>query len=45
MFRIELTVWPFVLVMLISMVVTFLTVSVRSYITARRDPVSALKYE
>lgn len=44
-YRIDLTVWPFVLAMLISMGVTLVTVSLRSYKAASTNPVDALKYE
>jgi putative ABC transport system permease protein len=44
-YRIELNIWPFAVAMLISMLVTFLTVSIRSYRAARTNPVDALKYE
>lgn len=44
-YRIELSIWPFVTAMLISMAVTLLTVSLRSYKAAKTNPVDALKYE
>ncbi|MHA4896124.1 ABC transporter permease [Pedobacter sp. PWIIR3] len=44
-YRIEITVWPFVLAMCISMVITLLTVSLRSYKAATSNAVNALKYE
>jgi len=44
-YRIDLSIWPFVIAMTISMLVTFLTVSLRSYKAAKTNPVDALKYE
>lgn len=44
-YRIELSIWPFAFAMLISMLITFLTVSLRSYGATRRNPIAALKYE
>ncbi|CAM4235580.1 duplicated orphan permease [Pedobacter westerhofensis] len=44
-YRIDLSIWPFVTAMLISMLVTLLTVSLRSYRAARTNPIDALKYE
>jgi putative ABC transport system permease protein len=44
-YRIELSIWPFAVAMLISMLVTLLTVSLRSYKAARTNPIDALKYE
>ena len=44
-YRIDLNIWPFVLAMLISMLVTLFTVSLRSYRAAKTNPVDALKYE
>lgn len=44
-YRIELSIWPFLAAMLISMLVTLLTVSLRSYRTAKTNPIDALKYE
>jgi putative ABC transport system permease protein len=44
-YRIELTLWPFMAAMLISMLVTLLTVSIRSYRAAKTNPIDALKYE
>jgi putative ABC transport system permease protein len=44
-YRIELTPWPFVTAMLISMIVTLLTVSLRSYKAAVANTIHALKYE
>lgn len=44
-YRIELNVWPFAAAMFISMLITFITVSLRSYKVAGTNPVDALKYE
>jgi len=44
-YRIELNIWPFAVAMLISMLVTLLTVSLRSYRAAKTNPIDALKYE
>lgn len=44
-YRIELSIWPFVAAMCISMVITLLTVSLRSYKAAKTNPIDALKYE
>lgn len=44
-YRIELSIWPFVLAMCISMLITLITVSIRSYKAARANTIDALKYE
>lgn len=44
-YRIDLSVWPFVWAMLISMVITLITVSIRSYRAAKANTIDALKYE
>ncbi|QPH39505.1 ABC transporter permease [Pedobacter endophyticus] len=44
-YRIDISVWPFLLAMGISMLITLLTVSVRSYKAAVANTVDALKYE
>jgi len=44
-YRIELSIWPFAAAMLISILITVLTVSVRSYRAAKTNPIDALKYE
>jgi putative ABC transport system permease protein len=44
-YRIELSIWPFAAAMGISVVITLLTVSLRSYKAAKTNPVDALKYE
>lgn len=44
-YRINLGIWPFVWAMLISMVITLVTVSIRSYRAAAANTIDALKYE
>ncbi|MFD2288177.1 FtsX-like permease family protein [Pedobacter petrophilus] len=44
-YRMELSVWPFILAMCITMIITMLTVSIRSYKAAVTNAVDALKYE
>lgn len=44
-YRIELSVWPFVLAMCVSMIITLITVSIRSYKAATANTIDALKYE
>lgn len=44
-YRTELNIWPFILAMLISMLITLITVSVRSYKSAIANTIDALKYE
>jgi ABC-type antimicrobial peptide transport system permease subunit len=44
-YRIELSIWPFLAAMFISMLITLLTVSLRSLKVAGTNPVDALKYE
>jgi len=44
-YRIELSVWPFLIAMFISMFITLITVSLRSFKAARTNPIDALKYE
>lgn len=44
-YRIDLSIWPFVIAMLISMVITLITVTVRSYRAATANTIDALKYE
>lgn len=44
-YRIELSIWPFAIAMCISMLITVLTVSIRSYRAAKTNPIDALKYE
>jgi len=40
-----LNIWPFVFAMIISMVITLITVSIRSYKAAVANTIDALKYE
>ena len=44
-YRIELSIWPFAIAMFISMSITLITVSFRSYKAAKTNPIDALKYE
>lgn len=44
-YRIELSIWPFVLAMCITMLITLITVSIRSYKAAVANTIDALKYE
>ena len=44
-YRMELNVWPFALAMFITMFITLLTVSIRSYKAAVANTIDALKYE
>lgn len=44
-YRMQLGVWPFVLAMGISMLITLITVSLRSYRAAVANTIDALKYE
>ncbi|SHF38800.1 ABC transporter permease [Pedobacter caeni] len=44
-YRVDLSVWPFVFAFLISMTITLITVSVKSYRTAIANTIDALKYE
>lgn len=44
-YRIELGIWPFALAFLISMLITLITVSIRSYKAAVANTIDALKYE
>lgn len=44
-YRIDLSAWPFFAAMCISMLITLVTVSLRSYKVAGTNPVDALKYE
>ncbi|ARS39479.1 ABC transporter permease [Sphingobacteriaceae bacterium GW460-11-11-14-LB5] len=44
-YRVPLGIWPFVLAMAASMVLTLITVSFRSYRAAKANAVDALKYE
>ena len=44
-FRTTMTVWPFVIATVISILITLITVSLQAYRTAKANPVDALKYE
>ncbi|RAJ20670.1 ABC transporter permease [Pedobacter cryoconitis] len=44
-YRITLNIWPFAAAMFISLMITLITVSFRSYKAAKTNPVDALKYE
>jgi putative ABC transport system permease protein len=44
-YRIELSPWPFVIAMVISMMITLITVTLRSYRAATANTIDALKYE
>ena len=44
-YRIDISVWPFALAMVISMAITLITVSIRSYKAAVTNTINALKYE
>ena len=44
-YRIDLSIWPFVIAMTISMLITLITVTIRSYKAATANTIDALKYE
>ena len=44
-YRIDLSIWPFVIAMVISMSITLVTVTLRSYRAAKANTIDALKYE
>ncbi|MHA4896123.1 ABC transporter permease [Pedobacter sp. PWIIR3] len=44
-YRAPLNIWPFVLAMTLSVIITLITVSLRSYRAAKTNPIDALKYE
>jgi len=44
-YRIDLSIWPFVIAMVISMFITLITVTLRSYRAAIANTIDALKYE
>ena len=44
-YRIDISFWPFLLAMIISMAITLITVSIRSYKAAVANTIDALKYE
>jgi len=44
-YRMDLSIWPFVWAMCISLLITLVTVSIRSYRAAVTNTTDALKYE
>lgn len=44
-YRTNITIWPFIVATLISVLITIVTVSLQAYKTANAKPVDALKYE
>lgn len=44
-YRIDISIWPFMMAMVLSVVITLITVSLRSYKAANTNPIDALKYE
>ena len=44
-YRIDLSIWPFLIAMTVSMLITLITVSLRSYRAASANTIDALKYE
>lgn len=44
-YRIDLSLWFFLIAGLIALTIAFLTVSIQSYLAARKNPVDALRYE
>lgn len=44
-YRIELSIWPFLIAMFISIAITLITVTLRSYRAAKANTIDALKYE
>lgn len=44
-YRIDITLWPFLLALLVSLLITIVTVSLRTYQAASANPVDALKNE
>ncbi|EDM38104.1 putative FtsX-related transmembrane transport protein [Pedobacter sp. BAL39] len=44
-FRTSITVWPFVIAVVVSIMITLITVSLQAYRAAKANPVDALKYE
>ncbi len=44
-YRTTITIWPFLIAAIVSVLVTVITVSVQAYQTAKAKPVDALKYE
>ncbi|NQX40118.1 duplicated orphan permease [Pedobacter steynii] len=44
-YRIEISIWPFMIAMVLSVIITLVTVSLRSFKAANTNPIDALKYE
>lgn len=44
-YRIDVSIWPFVIAMVISLVITLITATLRSYRAATANTIDALKYE
>lgn len=44
-YRVDLSIWPFIIAMAISMAITLITVTLRSYKAAVANTIDALKYE
>lgn len=44
-YRINVSIWPFAIAMVVSMGITLITVSFRSFKAAKTNPIDALKYE
>jgi putative ABC transport system permease protein len=44
-YRINLSVWPFAVAMFVSMTITLITITLRSYKISGTNPIDALKYE
>eukprot|EP01132_Coremiostelium_polycephalum_P018885 gene18885-22489_t len=44
-YKIDITIWPFLLALLLSLLIALLTISMQSFKVARANAVDALKYE
>lgn len=44
-YRIDLSIWPFAIAMIVSMTITLITISLRAYKISGTNPIDALKYE
>jgi putative ABC transport system permease protein len=44
-FRIDLSIWPFIIAFFAALLIAFLTMSYRAIVAARTNPAAALKYE
>jgi putative ABC transport system permease protein len=44
-YRIDLSIWPFAVAMVVSMTITLITITLRSYKISGTNPIDALKYE